>query len=186
MAQIFKKFSTLFFIAICMFYSSNTFSQQKIILSGKPIVEGIPFEVLPFVEGKDVTIKDLKFINDEVSLNYFNKGNQHFSLVLYFKFANELLVNYSDTCRNLTLPSSGRVLFGLYGYDQTGLNKNGQIKNSINKKTYGVYDFTGLKGKLYAFVVKGQVYSNSILPGEQTDKKTFKAFSNVLSIPISF
>jgi hypothetical protein len=164
----------------------NNYAQEKTVLSEKTYITGLPVEVISYSEGKDVTLKELKDTDGNISINYVNKGKELFILVLYLKFDDEILVNYSDTSRNVTLHSSGNVLFSANGYKQTGQNKSGSIKKYINSMMGGVYNLDGMKGTLYAFAVKGSVNPGSILPGNQKDGKTFNACSNVLNIPISF
>ncbi len=186
MLQKISFIKTSILIAISVACTYNAYSQGKTILSDKTYLKGLPVEVIPYAEGKDITIKDLNLSDGDISLNYVNKVNQLVTLVLYFQFNDEVLVNYSDTSSNLTIHSSGQVMFSANGYKQTGTFNKGEIKKSMNLNVYGVYDLNGMTGKLYAFIVKGRVYSNCILPGEQNDENTFKALSNVLTVPVNF
>lgn len=175
------------FMNIMIFCGSNLYSQEKIILSEENYIKGLPTEVIPYAECKDITLKEIQIQERKVSVNYSNNSNESFTLVIYIDFKDEMLVDYSDTSRTLTIHSNGRTLFGLSGgYKQMGNIKNGKIIRTLTTNSYGVYDIRGEEGVLYAFAVKGEVYARSILPGNQNNTETYKACSNVLVQNVKF
>ena len=175
-------FSALILALALACFAFQALAQEMTTLS-KIRIQELPFKVIAHAEGNEVTLHDLKYDNGKVSVGYTNKVDQPFTLVLYCDLKDELLIVYSDPESILTLHSSGMVLFGLSGgYTRSGDNKQGTISLGITRKVFRGFDVSGDNARIYAFAIKGRVYSNSIIPGEQKAGDIFNAWSNVLAL----
>lgn len=167
--------------------SSPTGPGEKIVVSENLKIKGVPKAVIPYGEGLDITLSNLKFYNGNFTLKYKNRGEEDFTFIFYFKKEKSLVIIYLDTERRVIINSNGKVGFNLEGYNEKDVkNKSGQFKINIPSNIYGIYDLYGKNISCYIFAVKGSVNPSSVRPGNQKDPDSFLALSNVLTTEVSY
>jgi hypothetical protein len=169
-------------------------AEDGTILSGsKTPIPGVPQMVIPFGEGKLITLSGLNVTTSgssvKVSINLDSSIQPPYAVIIYLAQGDDLLIINVGEGSNLlftNMSEESNVLYGFNsGFTYTGDGKKGTLTFSFKKSASAwpsdVYSLEGKKWKLSVFCVKGKVWSDSLLPGEQEDATMYKACSNVLS-----
>ena len=167
---------------------------EAIILSEDLQFEGIPQAVIPYGDGQSVTLAHLQLTQDDDRItgevHYTRNQPGEFILVVYATMPGQLLITYFDPTQYQIFATpegpSGNALFGTSGYELQGGADEGTIEFSFPSYAHGVYDITGMEGRVFAFCVQGEIDFYHALPGDQQDPTTFQASSNVIAIDMGF
>jgi hypothetical protein len=167
---------------------SNAKPGDKVTLSETLQFDTVPNAVIPYATQPALEFSNLQLTpdGDYVSgkADFVRSGQDEFALVAVLSLKNEILFEYFSPDINLTLHlPSGTVLFGTQGYEMTGTDQ-GTIQFSVSGRIYSGYNIFEPDVTAYLFAVPGQVYSNSVLPGDQTVTDAFLANSNVLKMQV--
>jgi hypothetical protein len=162
----------------------------RIVLYDEPLVEGVPTQIWPFKEGNSYRIANLKVTGQgKVTLDLEKKVKGECTVVLLFRADKQFLIVNLDSEREQTFHSSGAVLFGLSseaGHRISPSVNNGKLSFEVQYRVSRRYDMPRQEGDLYAFAVKGRVYSNSVVPGEQKDNTAYLTSFNVVKTRFKF
>ncbi len=140
--------------------------------------KGIPGRVTSSRVNMAMTLSNLTMEKDKVSVNYVNKEEEPFTLVVLFRLDSEDLVIYSDKNKTQTVHSSGKVLLTMNGFEQSGPDQNGTLTLPVTRKVFGVYSLKLNSGLMSVFTVKGTV--DDVLNRVFENNADLNADSNVL------
>lgn len=178
--------SIIIFILLSFGCSKKIEAGEQITLSEDIIVNGIPRYVIPYGGGPNITLSQLEFREDSLygTVQYKIHEQSDYTLAVFIKTDNRLLVSYFDTSNNLTATGENNgqinVLFSASGYEVKESDTNKEILSfSIQSSVWGVYDLNDIEKTVYVFCIPGKVDPHYLPDYED---QTFPAVSNIISI----